>query len=210
MKKIIILVICLMCILTACKQPEVPADVQSGAISDNSEGNKTISKEDETEKSDSGENTGNDNSTEMMEYTYDNIKGLYTYTSETRIDTQGNEFNSYYYLYLYENGTFNYRMGTAAPYGYMGNYIIKDNTIVLNYLFSTNSGAGIYVTTGSKTITITAEDTLIDAKPTVPFDSTTKVTLKKASSKEASEFSQSEDFSYILENYEITNNAPNY
>lgn len=199
-----------MCVLTACKQPDVPSDVQSGAVSDNTEGNTAILNEEKTEKSDSNENTGNDSSAAVMEYTYDDIKGLYTYTSETRINEFGDEFNSFYYLYLYENGTFNYRMGTGAPYGYMGNYIIKDNTIVLNYLFSTNSGAGIYVTTGSKTITITAEDTLIDAKPTVPLDSTTKVTLKKASSKEASEFSQSEDFSYILENYEITNNASNY
>lgn len=148
--------------------------------------------------------------TAAMEYTYDDIKGLYTYRSETIIDEElGNEYDAFYYLYLNENGTFSYRMGTGAPFGYMGNYIIKDNTIVLNYLFSTNSGAEIIVTTGSKTITITANDTLVDGNPSVTVANMTNVTLKKASSAEASEFAQCEDLAYVLKNYHITNNAPN-
>ncbi len=150
-----------------------------------------------------------DNSADVTEYTYSGIKGLYTYTSETIKDEYG-EYAAFYYLYLYENGTFTYRMGTGAPFGHMGNYIIKDNTIVLNYLFSTNSGAGIDVTTGSKTITIASKDTLVDANPSVTVANMTNVTLKKASSAQANEFSQYEDFSYILKNYEITNHASNH
>lgn len=67
MKKIIVLVICLMCVLTACKQPEVPSDVQSGAVSDNSKSNtaisnqdKTSTNEDETNKLDSNEASTNE------------------------------------------------------------------------------------------------------------------------------------------------------
>ena len=144
--------------------------------------------------------------TEAMPYTYDSMKGLYKYASETVEDEYG-EHTALYYLYLNENGTFNYKMGTGALHGHIGNYIIKDNTIVLNYLFSTNSGAGIDATTGSKTITIAAKDTLVDANPSVTVANMTKVTLKKATSAEESEFAQYEDVSYILKNYELSNDA---
>ncbi|MBR5540287.1 MAG: hypothetical protein IKU56_02795 [Clostridia bacterium] len=80
-------------------------------------------------------------------------------------------------LYLYENGTFTYTMGTGAPHGYIGNYIIKENTVVLNYLFSTDSGTGVRAATGSKTITITAKDTVVDASPSVTVANMTNVTL---------------------------------
>ncbi len=149
--------------------------------------------------------------TEATKYTYDDLKGLYTYRSETIKDENfGNEYDAFYYLYLHENGTFTYTMGTGAPFGYMGNYIIKDDTIVLNYLFNTNSGAEIIVTTGSKTITITAKDTLVDVNPSVTVANMTNVTLKKASPVEESEFSQVDaNFSNILNTYHITNSAPN-
>ena len=96
-----------------------------------------------------------------------------------------------------------------TPYGYMGNYIIEDNTIVLNYLFETNSGAGIDVTTGTKKITITDADTLVDVNQSINIVNMTSVTLEKATSTEENEFLQSDDFSNILKNYHITNNVPN-
>ena len=168
-----------------------------------------FNKKEEIAQPNINENVDNNNSTESIKYTYDNVKGLYKYTSETMKDEYGNEYTAFYNLYLYENGTFNYRMGTMAPYGYMGNYISKDNTIVLNYLFSTNSGAGIDVTTGSKTITITDKDTLVDVDQSINMVNMTSVTLEKASSTEESEFLQGNDFSNILKNYHITNNVPN-
>ncbi len=148
--------------------------------------------------------------TESKVHTYNDIKGLYTYTSETiKDDELGHEYFAFYYLYLNENGTFNYRMGTGAPWGYVGNYVIKDNTIILNYLFRTNSGAEITVTTGSKTIAITDNHTLTDVNPSVTVADMTTVTLKKASAAEESEFSRYEDLAYILKNYHITNYPPN-
>ncbi len=158
-------------------------------------------------------NTDNNKNDETIEYTYDSIKGLYTYFGETKKTELGNEYAAFFYLYLYENGTFNYKMGTAAPYGYMGNYIIKDNTIILNYLFRTSSGADITVTSGTKTITITSDGSLVDSDPTVNMDDLTSVTLKKESSEKENQFlygdevSYSHDFSKILNDYYIINNA---
>lgn len=154
------------------------------------------------------ENIDNNNSTESIKYTYDDIKGLYKGTSKT-MDYGDGELTAWYNLYLYENGTFSYRMGVMAPYGYMGNYIIKDNTIVLNYLFSTNTGAGSHSTTGTKTITITDKDTLVDVNQSIISVNMTSITLEKASSTEESEFLRSNDFSDILQNQPITNNASN-
>lgn len=142
------------------------------------------------------------------EYTYDDLEGLYKYIGETVTTDDGNEYNAYFYLYLYKNGTFKYTMGTGAPHGYMGNYIIKGNTIVLNYLFSTNSGAAITVTTGSKTITIADKDTVVDADWAFTVNNMTTVTLKKASLAEGSDFLKYEDFTYWLKNFHIFNDAP--
>lgn len=152
-------------------------------------------------------NTDIDKNDETIEYTYDGIKGLYTYFGDKKTVSPENEISAFFYLYLDENGTFNYKMGTAAPYGYMGNYIIKDNTIILNYLFRTSSGADITVTSGSKTITITSDGSLVDFDPSVNMDDLTSVTLKKASAEQESQFLQSDDFSKIINDYYIINNA---
>lgn len=142
-------------------------------------------------------------------YTYDDVKGLYTYISETVTTESGDEIFAFYFLYLYENGTFKYEMGTGAPYGRMGNYIIKDNTIFLNYLFATNSGAEITVTTGSKTISITNQDTLVDNDPSATVGNMTSIALTRASAAEETEYLRSQDFSKILKEYLITNDASN-
>ncbi len=143
------------------------------------------------------------------EYTYDDVKGLYTYTSETIQDEEGNEIAALYRLYLSENGTFSYKMGTGALNGHIGNYVIKGNTLVLNYLFRTDNGTGVFATTGSKTITITATDTLVDADPSITVENVKSAILKKASSEEESEYSKYEDVSYILSNYDLFNNVTN-
>lgn len=125
--------------------------------------------------------TNQDNKT----YTYDEIKGSYTYETETQKDENGNEYKLYFGLKLYENGTFSYRRSYMAPWWEIGNYIIKDNTIVLNYLFSTNSGVGIYRTTGTKTIKISSNNSLIDSNPMEQMNiknKPTSVTLTKDTS----------------------------
>ncbi len=161
----------------------------------------TFVKQDETIQPSINENVGNDISAEVMKYTYEGVKGLYTYTSEAA----QNEQDLFYYLYLYENGMFNYKMGTGASFGYIGNYVIKEDKVVLNFLFKIDSGAGVTVSTGSKTITITENDVLVDDNPSVVVDDMKKVTLKKASSAEEREFLQGDDFLEILKNYHATN-----
>ena len=150
-----------------------------------------------------------DDNKETVKYDYKSIKGLYKYIGETMKDENGNEFNASYNLYLYENGTFNYAMGTFGPFGYIGNYIIENNNIILNYLFSTNSGAGIDVTSGSKIITINNNNTLVDVNQSINIVNMTSVTLKKATFTEENEFLQDADFSNILKNYHIINNVSN-
>jgi len=142
-------------------------------------------------------------------YNYSNIKGLYTFTGNEITDENNNKFTPTYYLYLYENGTFNYKLSMGAPFGYMGNYIIIDNKIILNYLFSTNSGAGINVTEGTHTININDDNTLIDTNQPIDTINLTSVTLEKATLEDENTFLNGNDFSNILNNYHISNNIPN-
>lgn len=147
---------------------------------------------------------------EQKEYTYESVKGLYKNTTETTINVDG-EINlvARYDLYLYDNGTFNYRYGTMTRMGYMGNYIIKDNTIVLNYLFSTGNDMGISVTNGSKTLIINDDGSITDDKQDLITLSLTSIKLEKATANEEIEFLNENDFSKVLNDYYISNNAIN-
>lgn len=112
-------------------------------------------------------------------YNYSDIKGLYTFVSEKIIDENNNEFTPSYNLFLYENGIFQYQLSTFYPFGYVGNYIIKDNQIILNYLFETHSDTSLTVTNGKHTITINDNNTLFDNNQPISNINLTKVTLTK-------------------------------
>lgn len=103
-------------------------------------------------------------------YSYDEIKGLYKFKSEIKKDEFGNERSLWFNLYLYENGTFSYSFGGNVRSGYIGNYVIKDNTIMLNYLFRTTTAAQIFRTSGTKVLTINSNNTLTDSNPMADFD----------------------------------------
>lgn len=103
-------------------------------------------------------------------YSYDEMKGVYMYKSEIQKDELGNEHSLWFNLYLYENGTFSYRFGGNVQSGYIGNYVIKDNTIVLNYLFRTTTSAQIFRTSGTKVLTINSNNVLNDSDPMGVFD----------------------------------------
>ena len=112
------------------------------------------------------ENTGNNDSDELNNkedfnlYSYDNIAGLYTNSYEFENEDGRRDF--YAKLNLYNDGTFNYSESVYAYSSIMGNYIIKDNRIILNYLFRQGSDVGIYITNGTREIIIEDENTLID------------------------------------------------
>ena len=148
---------------------------------------------------------------EQKEYTYESIKGLYKNTTETTMNVDDEKINlvASYNLYLYDNGTFNYRYGTMTRMGYIGNYIIKDNTIILNYLFSTGNDMGISVTNGSKTLIINEDGSITDNKQDLTTLSLTSIILEKTTANEENEFLNENDFSKVLNDYYISNNATN-
>lgn len=140
-------------------------------------------------------------------YNYSEMKGLYKFETEILTDESGNEYKATYNLYLYENGTFIYKLSTMAPFGYMGNYIIEDNKIRLNYLFSTNSGASIKITKGSKNLTINSNNSITVENQPINTINLTNITLTKTNETEENKFiTVGNDFEKILNNYNIENN----
>jgi len=144
---------------------------------------------------------------ENKKYTYNEIKGLYKYNSENYQDTNGNEFSNSYNLYLYENGTFIYRMASATSFRYLGNYTIVDNEIILNHLFTTDSGVGATVTTGIKTLTINTNTTIVDPEENINELNLNSITLEKTNEEEEKTFLKNNDFNNILQNEHLINNT---
>lgn len=102
--------------------------------------------------------SNNNTSNSATNTTYNNIKGLYTYKSK---ENDG-EYVEYCKIYLYENGTFNYRVNAQVQNGFIGNYIIEGNKIKLNYLYNYNSGVGLFAVKEEKVLTINQDRNLID------------------------------------------------
>ena len=130
----------------------------------------------------------NDNNTEIIKYTYYEIKGTYTYEDEKSKNEDGNMFGCS--ISLFENGTFIHGCGVTIPLGTMGNYIIKDNNIVLNYLFETRSDANIIAETGSDIITISDKNTLLFTNATNWGGSKSSITLKRDTSSDENKLLQ--------------------
>lgn len=134
-------------------------------------------------------------------YTYSNIAGKYTYTSDVLDVLEGSNLIGRGILSLYENGTFIYHITLMADGGYIGNYTIIDNKVVLNYLFEITNGAGVNVVEGGKTLTINSDGTLID--PNIKFGSFNLNDIKLERSNEQLD----DEFEKIINNYNITNSA---
>ena len=65
------------------------------------------------------------------------IFGLY------RLKGDNPDYETYYELFLYNDGTFIFLDDTPTVYGNAGNYYIKGNEIILNNLFSISDGMSI-------------------------------------------------------------------
>lgn len=124
-------------------------------------------------------NNNNDisNNTENT-YTYNNIAGVYS-ALVTFDDPNSEEDNANFTLSLSNNGTFEYVRSQHAPIGIIGNYIIDGNKIVLNYWFNNASGTDLWVTEGTKTLTIDSSTNITDNNPKYSEYGLTKVTLSK-------------------------------
>lgn len=131
------------------------------------------------------------NENEKNGYSYEQMEGLYSYTDE---ESDGELAGLVHDLYLYENGTYVYKMPARTRYGQIGNYIISDNVIYLNSLFSFNSGVGINSYFENKTLTIqNLKELKLDT-----------ITLIKDETK-VEDFKKNYDFNTFIENNPITN-----
>ena len=112
------------------------------------------------------------NKTETKVVSYKELDGLYKYKKDA------NDYNSeFYYLNLYENGTFTYRYGQSISSGIAGNYIVRDDNIVLNKLFNFGTDTSITATNGTITVKLNNDGTITDTNKLVEMSS---VTLTKA------------------------------
>ena len=119
-----------------------------------------------------------DTKDEVKEYSYDKVAGYYEAKINEKAEgvIEDDPGVTTYSLYLYENGTFSFRWAHMAPIGFIGNYIIKNNEIILNPMYDTNSGAGKTKTTNKPTtLTINQDETL-----ETDGDTFKKIVLKKS------------------------------
>ena len=81
-----------------------------------------------------------------------------------------------------------------TPYGYMGNYVIEDNKIILNYEYQISGGSSLIAKIGE------SKDLLFNNDSTISDENTklTKVTVD-----EEDEFLKDYDYKHIIETYTI-------
>lgn len=109
---------------------------------------------------------------------YKDIAGFYTAKVKLN-DNSGEEAG--YYLYLWKDGTYNYRYSIYASSGTIGNYIIENNVITLNKWFTTGSDITVEATSGDMKIILNSDGTLTDTNNLLDANNTdlSKITLKR-------------------------------
>ena len=142
------------------------------------------------------------NTSEKKTFSYSDVQGLYNGTAtDSAKDEEGSNRN--YELYLYENGTFIYSNYISTSAGYIGNYTIVDNTINLNYLFSTGNDSALTAASGTKTLKINDDGSITDTKP--DKSSSSNLSLRKDSKAEDIEYFSTHNVNYLINNYSISN-----
>ena len=118
-------------------------------------------------------------------YSYDNIKGLYKYNKKLNADS-----TAQYELCLLDNGTFSYHYMTEFDHALWGNYIIVNDEIILNQLFTTESDVGIHaIEEGKIKLKINSDGTITDANELLNVEAKYKklfkeIKLEKSSNKD--------------------------
>lgn len=138
-------------------------------------------------------------------YTYEDMKGLYTFTGDP-VYSEGAEGNitPTYNIFLDEDGTFIYEWQEYISLGVVGNYIIDEDKIVLNYLYTTGNDISLTRSNETKVLTIGKDGNLTDNNQPMKAVDLKSITLKKASEAEASEyFNDHMSFDRILNEYEV-------
>lgn len=118
-------------------------------------------------------------------YLYDNIKGLYKYNKKLNADS-----TAQYELCLLDNGTFSYHYMTEFDHALWGNYIIVNDEIILNQLFTTESDVGIHaIEEGKIKLKINSDGTITDTNELLNVEAKYKklfkeIKLEKSSNKD--------------------------
>lgn len=150
------------------------------------------------------DNTNIGNKDSIYNYDYGNLKGLYSFRKVLGYDENGKyDIIVNYDLYLYENGTFIYRNDMSlSPSAFLGNYVIENDQILLNYMFRAGSGVGMTYVSDNKVIKINSLTSLTDNKQSIESDLIKDkiVTLEKKSSEEEKTFLENNDFSKEVDN----------
>ena len=150
------------------------------------------------------DNTNIGNKDSIYNYDYGNLKGLYSFRKVLGYDENGKyDIIVNYDLYLYGNGTFIYRNDMSlSPSAFLGNYVIENDQILLNYMFRAGSGVGMTYVSDNKVIKINSLTSLTDNKQPIESDLIKDkiVTLEKKSSEEEKTFLENNDFSKKVDN----------
>lgn len=138
-------------------------------------------------------------------YSYNDIKGIYTYSQKLN-----DEENAFYNLCLFENGTFYYSFGISNEKGFIGNYIIVDDEVVMNKMFSTGSDASLTAIEGSLKLKINSDNSLNDSNQVLNVDKVfasklSNINLKKSTNKDDLELYYNINISKMLKNYNLEN-----
>ena len=89
------------------------------------------------------------------------VVGTYTAKFEN-LKGEGDVNSASITLTLHENGVFTYVFNQYAPVGVLGNYTIEDDKIYLTNWFNSDSGTGLHITKGTKTLTINSDGSITD------------------------------------------------
>ena len=143
---------------------------------------KVLSNKEVTQTENKVEDNAQLDKTNIKSYSYNDIKGAYEYTGQKVYDESRNvNITPEYKLYLYENGMFYYNYNTQPGGGKIGNYIINNNTIILNNLFVTNMDVALTVINETNTLKINEDGSLIDNNQPISIVKEKTINLKKVS-----------------------------
>ena len=124
-------------------------------------------------------------------YSIKDITGAYKFTKQEKVN--GENIDIECILYLYDNGTFGYSHMAMIEQGIMGNYIIEDNTIILNKLFRHGNDLSLGTTKGQLRLKINEDNTITDSNNSFGIESTKNITLKKVSENEKQKYIKDDD-----------------
>ena len=174
---ILVAVLAVLCVLFATGTINLKSnEVTDGNGNQSSENTKTSIKENNggtNQSSNSGNETINSVST---------VAGKYQYKDDSIVDFENKPNPTTFTLNLYENGTFRYQLNDQyAPVGSIGNYIVENDKIILNYLFNTGSSSDINTTKGTKEFTFDSHFNIIGSVKSKDHKSNINVIFKKSS-----------------------------